>query len=178
MSEKLLFAKIIGVHGIKGFVKIQSFANSPESLFQYGPLSNEKGDQTYVLTLKNYKKNIAIVEIKGITNRNDAEALKGVKLYLDAALLPDTEEDEYYHKDLKGLDVFDPEENHIGKVIAVVNYGAGDILELDLFGKKSEMIPFDRQYVLEIDLKNHKMIVQMPLYLDVSPEEKEADQVD
>ena len=100
MSNKLLFGKIVSVHGIKGFLKIQYFTEDPLNLTAYGPLTDESGEKLFDITIKNVKKGNVIAAMKGIENRNDAEALIGQKLYIDETLLPEPEEDEYYHKDL------------------------------------------------------------------------------
>ena len=172
MSNKLLFGKIVGAHGIKGFLKVQYFTETPYSLVDYGPLTDESGEKLFDFEIKNAKKGNVIIAMKGIETRNDAELLIGQNLYIDEDLLPETDDDEFYHKDLEGMSVVSSEDEEIGTVKAVVNFGAGDLLEIILKSGKSELIPFHKDYVLDIDQKAQKIIVEMPIYLETSPEER------
>jgi 16S rRNA processing protein RimM len=98
-----------------------------------------------------------------VNDRNAAEALKGVALYVDRARLPSAEEGEFYHADLVGLAAEDREGHRIGTVVAVENYGAGDILELRLEGsRQTEMIPFADAFVPEVDVAGGRIVVVLP----------------
>ena len=175
MSNKLLFGKIVGVHGIKGFLKVQYFTETPYSLVDYGPLTDESGEKLFDFEIKNAKKGNVIIAMKGIETRNDAELLVGQELYVDEDLLPEPDEDEFYHKDLEGMAVISENNDEIGTVKAVVNFGAGDLLEIILKSGKSELIPFHKDYVLKVDQGVQKIVVEMPTYLETSPEERDEE---
>ncbi len=105
-----------------------------------------------------------VARIAGVSDRNGAEALKGLQLYVERARLPATSEDEFYNADLVGLRAEDAEGRRVGTVVAVVNYGAGDLLELRLEGtRKTELIPFTEAYVPVVDVPGNRIVVVLPI---------------
>src|SRR5690348_15774037 len=137
MGEKpamVLMGAIIGAHGIKGEVKVKSFAGTPAAIATYGALSDAKG-RIFDLSLVGKAtpgKDILIARINGVGDRNAAEALKGVELFVARDRLPKTADDEeFYLADLIGLDIVDQHGTAHGRVVSVENYGAGDVLSID-----------------------------------------------
>jgi 16S rRNA processing protein RimM len=143
----ILLAIIASAHGIQGAVKVKTFTQIPTNIFDYGPLRNEKG-QTFSLKLvREVSANSLIMKIDGITDRNQAEALRGTKLFVDRQSLPDLPEEEFYYNDLIGLTVKDLEGDLIGIIDALGNYGAGDFLEISDAEHHVYTIPFTREAV-------------------------------
>ena len=126
----ILLAVIAAAHGIRGAVKVKTFTSDPSNILSYGTLRDEKG-QVYTLKLVRVASpNSLIMTIKGIEDRNQAEALRGTKFFVERSQLPDPSDEEFYHNDLIGLRVQDLQGNDIGRVSAVSNFGAGDFLEI------------------------------------------------
>ncbi len=161
----ILLGRIVGAHGIKGEVLVHSFADEPGNIGSYGALSDKSGTRTFKLRVLRMTPNGAIVaRITGIADRNAAEALKGVELYVARDKLPEPDEDEFYYADLVGLAAVAPDGAHIGEIIAVQNYGAGDLIEIRITGRKeTELVPFADRFVPQVDLKSRKVVVVMPV---------------
>ena len=156
-ENPVLLAKIGAPHGIKGEVRVVSFTGNPMSLGDYGPLQDANGTYYKMRSIRP-SKNVLVVKFKGINSRQEADALKGVELFIDRASLPDdTEDDEYYAQDLIGMDVLDEAETHIGTVMTVPNFGAGDLLEIAPLKEDGSISPntwyleFTRENVPEIN---------------------------
>jgi len=126
----ILLAIIGAPHGIRGAVKVRAFTQSPEKLFDYGALQDETGHKYSLKLERVVLPDCVIATLEGVSNRNQAEALRGVKLYVERSQLPDLPEEEFYHTDLIGLPVQDLEGQDVGTVQAVSNFGAGDFLEI------------------------------------------------
>ena len=114
------------------------------------------------MVLGNPVPNGMAARLSGITTREEAEALKGVRLYADRAKLPALDDDEYYHADLIGLTVLDTGGTVVGRVTAVLNHGAGDLLEIQRPGKAAELLPFTRAIVPTVDLALGRIIADIP----------------
>ena len=162
MSDRICLGKITGAHGIRGEVKIKSFTENARAIDAYGPLENKDGSQTFVLKVTGRIKDDLRAKIKGCDDRNMAEALRGTELYVHRDALPELSQEEFYHTDLIGLDVKAlPNLKVIGKVAAMYNFGANDIVEIKLNGSnKLEMLPFTKEYVPEIKINEGYIIVQ------------------
>lgn len=161
-DRKLCIAAIAGAHGVRGLVKLKTFTEFPEDVAAYGPLTNKEG-QAYDITFKGMVKGLVLAQLSGVTDRNQAQELRGTELFIDRDLLPaPEEEDEFYYSDLVGLRVEDKEGTLLGLVRGVYNFGAGDILEFGLEGKKPEMVTFTESYVPEVDLEAGRLVVVMP----------------
>lgn len=153
----ILMAVIGAAHGIKGEVRVKSFAADPTALGDYGPLRARDGRVFTVKTVRPAKE-VVIVRFAEVADRNVAETLSGVELYVDRAALPDDlEEEEFYHADLVGLEVIDENDAAVGTVLAVHDFGAGDIIEVRPGSGKSLMIPFTRAAVPDISLSKRRM---------------------
>lgn len=161
--RRLLLGKIATAHGIKGLVKLIIYADDPHTLEKYRPLyTDEAGNKTLALTLKNPMGKYWLAAVKGITDRNQAEALRGTELWLDRDHLPEPEDGEYYHVDLIGLHAEDKNGINIGTVIGVSNFGAGDLLEIKPPKGISFYLTLTKENVLDILLEDGKVIVEIP----------------
>lgn len=157
-------AEITGAHGIQGMLKFKIFSDSPESLMEYKPLYDFKAEKEFEITHIAEHKNSYLGRIKTIDDRNKAEALKGTKLYIHKNILPEIDdEDTYYYRDLIGLTVKNTEDTIIGKVANVVDFGAGDLLEIaQVSDGKTFFLPFKTAYVPTVDIKKQEIIVIIP----------------
>jgi len=148
-------AQITSAHGIRGHVKAKCFLDNPHDLLTYSPLCNEEGEASYpVSKILSQTKDMLILQMEGVTTRTQAETLKGQKLMVDRRCLPELDEDTFYHADLMGLSVLTEDGAQIGKIRALHNFGAGDILEVETLSPTSAMLPFSQEMVPEIDLQN------------------------
>ncbi len=150
-QSPILMAVIGAPHGVKGEVRVKSFAAEPSALSGYGPLCAADGRQFEVTAIRP-QGNVLVVRLKGVADRSAAAALTGTELFVDRAVLPAVVEDEFYHADLVGLAVRDETGAVLGEVTAVQNYGGGDILELDFGGRSGVLIPFTSAAVPEVDV--------------------------
>ena len=160
-NEKVCLGAIVGVHGIKGEVKVKSFSDDERHLTRYGVLSNEAGDKTFDVKSVGHSKDLVRVKIKGVDDRNTAETLIGTGLYVKRDALPELSGEEYYHTDLIGLEARGKDGQKVGTVDAVYNFGAGDILELRLNDGSQEMLPFTTAFVPTVNIKDRSIIVEM-----------------
>jgi 16S rRNA processing protein RimM len=167
-KERVLLARITGVHGLKGEVKIATFTAEPEDVAAYGPLVSADGALTVeIASLRPAGANAVVARLRGVGDRTAAEALRGVDLYVSRAVLPpaDTDEGEYYHSDLVGLSAISPEGEQLGEIIAVHNFGAGDLLELRAHDtRKTQLIPFESAYAPVVDLEAGSITIVIPSY--------------
>ena len=161
-SKKVCLAAIAGAHGVQGLVKIKSFTERPEDAAAYGALSDESGKRQFHLTLKGQNKGLLLASIEGVSDRTAAEALKGVRLYVEREALPPIEDpEEFYHADLIGLAVVDQQGNRLGTVHAVEDYGAGSVLDVRE-GEKTLMLPFTLTAVPVVDLPGGRLVADPP----------------
>ena len=152
LQSPILMAVIGAPHGIRGEVRVKSFADDPIALSAYGPLSSADG-RAFEVEAVRPQGAIVVVRLKGVADRAAAEALTGTDLFIDRSALPEAvEEGEFYHADLIGLAVRDEEGAVVGEVAAVQNYGGGDILEVRLAGQRGVLIPFTAAAVPEVDV--------------------------
>ena len=159
-EARVCLGVITGAHGVRGLVKVKSFAEVPEDLAAYGPLTDEDGARVYTLSVTGHSKDALLVRVEGVGDRDQAQALKGTRLFVPRDVLPALDEEEtYYHADLLGLAAEDREGRPLGLVAAVHNFGAGDILELD--GKDRRLVPFTREAVPEVDLEGGRLVVEL-----------------
>lgn len=171
-QNKVCLGAIVGVHGIRGEVKVKSFSDDERHLTRYGLLSNESGDQTFDVKIMGHSKELLRVKIKGVDDRNTAETLIGTGLYIKRDLLPDLAEDEFYHTDLIGLEAKNTSGEVVGTVNAVYNFGAGDLIELKMSEDgRLEMLPFTKAFVPTINIKEHFIIVEMMQFAEDDEEE-------
>ncbi|WP_440409318.1 ribosome maturation factor RimM [Neorhizobium petrolearium] len=160
LENPVLMATIGTAQGLRGEVRVRSYTADPTALGDYGHLYSEDGLVFEILEIREAK-NMAIVRFRGINDRNAAEALNGLELFIERDNLPDEEleEDEFYYADLEGLEAVDEAGKSYGTVSAVYDFGAGDLLELKGPGRRPALIPFSEAAVLEIDLENGKILI-------------------
>jgi 16S rRNA processing protein RimM len=168
--NRILLGRITGAHGIRGEVAVQSFAHRPEAIGDYGALTDERGTRTFDLkVLRVTPKGAVVARVRGIADRNAAEALIGTELYVERDRLPPPAGDEYYHADLIGLAAVAPDGRRIGEIVGIQNYGAGDLVEIRLAGSEAtELIPFADAFVPEVDIPAGRIVVVMPASMDDS----------
>jgi 16S rRNA processing protein RimM len=161
MTKDVLLGVIIGAQGLKGAVKVKTYTASPENLGAYGPLHAKDGRAFGVVSAKPAKDG-AIVVFKGIDDRDSAERLKGVELFVARDALPHPEPDEFYHADLVGLKAEDTEGRAMGTVRALRNFGAGDVLELVRDDGDEVFLPFTHEVAREIDIVGGRIVIAAP----------------
>ena len=149
-------------HGVRGAFRLRCFTEAPENVAAYGPLCDADGNELFEIRIVGAARDGVIAKVAGIDDRDAAEALRGKRLYVPRARLPDPGEDEFYHEDLVGLAAKDKAGRTIGRVLAVLNFGAGDILEIETEGGRREMVPFTRDAVPAVDLAARVVEVVLP----------------
>ena len=166
-SERICVGAIAGSFGVSGEARLKSFCAEPEMIATYGPLFTEDGSQSYTIKLTRVVAGGLGVRISGVTTKEQADALRGTSLFVDRSRLPSLPDDEFYHADLIGLEVRDTGGVVLGRVIAVHNHGAGDLLEFSLQGQSgSKVIPFTVLAVPTVDLALGRVIADLPEGLD------------
>jgi 16S rRNA processing protein RimM len=166
-GKRVVLARIGAAHGIRGEVRVKTFTEDPAAIADYGDLAADDGRVFAVEAARaagGTDASMLVVRFAGVKDRNAAEALNGVELSVDRDLLPKTGEDEFYAADLVGLRAESPEGEPIGKVRAVVNYGAGDIVEILPPSGASILVPFSKAAVPEVDIASGRIVVIPPLY--------------
>ncbi len=157
----MLLGVIAAPHGVNGLVRIKSFTAEPADLAAYGPLFDEASTRSFEVAVVGTAKGVLICRITGVGDRNAAEDLRGVRLFVDRSKLPPlADPDEFYHADLIGLAVTDGQVRNLGVVKSVLDFGAGELLEIQLeAGGKSVLLPFSRETVPEVMLESGRLVV-------------------
>ena len=156
---RILIGVIGAPHGVKGEVRIKSFAEDPVALARYGALSDEAGRTFTVLGARAIKDDMVVARLEGVLDRDAAQRLTSLKLYLDRARLPAPAEEEFYHADLVGLEAVGEDGRALGRVAGVENYGGGDLLAIRPAGGEAVLVPFTRAFVPVIDLAGRRLVV-------------------
>ena len=174
-TNKIFLGQIGAAHGIKGQVRIATHTQDPEAIGSYGPLDTDRPGLTVTLTKVRLHKNVVVAHIKGVSDRTAAEQLNGVSLFIDRGRLPATEdEDDFYHADLIGLDARLDSGVTIGKISAVPNFGAGDLIEVrDPQSGDTYLYPFTKAVVPVVNLAEGYLTIVVPL--DAPEGEEEPD---
>ncbi|MEO1536658.1 MAG: ribosome maturation factor RimM [Pseudomonadota bacterium] len=162
-KDHVCVGAIAGSFGVKGEVRLKSFCAEPDAIDTYGPLSSEDGAKEWDVKVSRAIKNGFAARLSGIRTKEAADALRGTRLYAPREKLPDLPDDEFYHADLIGLTVFDTGGAELGRVKAVLNHGAGDLLEIAVKGAKQPiLLPFTRENVPTVDLDSSRVIADLP----------------
>lgn len=162
-DERICVGAIGGAYGVRGEVRLKSFTAQPEAIAAYAPLSTEDGSRLFEVSLGRAVKGGFTAQLSGVTTKEEADALKGVKLYAPRARLPQLPDDEFYHADLIGLEVFDTGGVSLGRVKAVHNHGADDLLEIHGPAlKASVLLPFTKAVVPTVDLASGRIVADPP----------------
>lgn len=160
-ADRVCVGAITGARGLKGEVRIKSFTAEPEDVAAYGPVSDKAGRRGFEIVIIGRVKGALVARIKGVDDRDAAEALKGTELYVLRSALPEPEAGAYYHADLKGLKVETRDGAALGSVKAVHNFGAGDVLEVAGGTGRGFMVPFAAG-VVSVDLESGRITVTPP----------------
>ncbi len=163
MSERICVAQIGGAHGIRGEVKLKSFTADPMAVKDYGMLEREDGGASLEIESVRPAKSHLVARFRGISDRDAAERLTNLKLFVPRERLPPPAADEFYHADLIGLPAMAADGTQVGTVIAVHDFGAGDILELrPQAGGTTILLPFSEACVPGVDIAGGRIIVALP----------------
>ncbi|MCO6385096.1 ribosome maturation factor RimM [Oceanicola sp. 502str15] len=162
-GEMICVGAIGGAFGVQGEVRLKSFCAEPSDIADYGPLSTEDGKRQFTVTLTRPLKGALGARVSGIATKEQADALKGTRLYVPRERLPALPDDEFYHNDLIGLTVTDAGGAELGKVQAVHDHGAGDLLEIRRTGSSDSFyLPFTRAAVPTVDLAAGRIVADPP----------------
>lgn len=159
-SDLVTIGVILGAHGVRGDVRVKSFTAEPEAVFDYAPFLSEQGQVLIEPAAVRTAKDHFIVSPKNTRQKEEWDGMKGTKLYVPREALPDTDDDEFYIEDLVGLDVYAGGETPLGRVKAVLNHGAGDLIEIQASGQpKPVLVPFTFEDVPTVDLSLGRIVV-------------------
>jgi 16S rRNA processing protein RimM len=159
-------ARIGAPHGVSGAVKLWTFTEDPLAVKSYGPLATKDGARRFEVTHAREAKGHLVATLKGVTTREGAERLNGIELYIARDKLPATDTDEYYHADLIGLAAVNAANEPIGRVIAIHNFGAGDIIEIAPLHGATMLLPFTNAVVPTVDLAKGRVVIELPAEID------------
>ena len=163
MSDLICIGAVAGSFGVRGEVRLKSFCAVPEDIESYSPLQSEDGSQKFTVSLTRVTNNGFVAILGGINTKEQADAIKGLRLFTPRDALPNLPDDEYYYSDLTGLDVFDTGGTLLGQVKSVVNHGAADLLEIHGTGLKDTVfLPFTQAAVPTVDLDQGRIIADPP----------------
>lgn len=158
-AKTVCLGRIVGAHGVRGIVRVQSYTANPDDLAAYGALSDATGSRRFALSVTGRVKGLLLARIEGVDDRNAAEALRGTELHIARAALPPTEGEEYYHVDLVGLRAESADGDALGRVSAIHDHGAGPIVEIQPPDGPSTLVPFTREHVPTVDIEAGRMVV-------------------
>ena len=149
-NNLILVGVISGAHGIKGDVLIRSFTKPFNNIFSLD-IIDIKGHKLKIKKITEKKQGIIVSRIESCINRNQAETLKGTRLYCHKENMPKLSDDEYYYNDLKNMPIFNEEGKKIAIVLGIVNFGAGDIVDIKFDNNKEEMLPFTKKFFPKVE---------------------------
>jgi 16S rRNA processing protein RimM len=174
MKDMVCLGAITGSYGVRGEARVKSFCADPSAIGNYGTLTDDAG-RTYTLTVTRPVKNGYAVRLSGVKSKEAADALRGQKLWAPRSALPDLPDDEYYYSDLIGLTAVDTGGEILGKIHAVHDHGAGDILEVrPVSGPGTVLVPFSIAVVPTVDLSAGRVVIDPPAGL-FSDDDDETD---
>ena len=172
MGARICIAKFGAAHGVRGEIRLWPFTDEPLSIAKYGPLESEDGRRRFEIAAVRAAKDHLVARIKGVDTRDDAEKLNGLELFVAREKLPATADGEFYHADLIGLAVVGTDDRPLGRIVAVHNFGAGDIIEIASGnGGETKLLPFTDAVVPTVDLASGRAVI-------VPPGEIEGDDAD
>ena len=172
MPSLILVGQVAGAFGVKGEVRVTAFTADPASLLDYGTLLDDGGRPTLVLTAGRVERNAVVAATLPALTREGAQALRGLRLYIERDRLPPPEdEDEFYLVDLIGLEAASSAGEPLGRVKSVANFGAGDLLEIAPAtpGEASWYAPFTREVVPKVDIEARRIVVDRPREAEEEP---------
>src|SRR6202047_4529093 len=166
MAAQICIARIGAAHGVRGAGKLWTFTEDPLAVKTYGPLVTKDGARSFEVATAREAKGHLVATLKGIATREEAEHLNGIELYIAREKLPATDEGEYYHADLIGLAAVNAADEPIGRVIAIHNFGAGDIIEIAPPQGATMLLPFTNAVVPTVDLAGGRAVIELPDEID------------
>lgn len=176
IADLIVVGAILGAHGVRGDVRVKSFTSDPDAVFSYGTLLSEHGKALIDPHRVRPTKDHFIVTPNHPRQKEEWDALKGTRLFVPRQALPDPGDDEFYIQDLVGLEVFSGGEAKLGRVKAVLNHGAGDLLEIQSPGQpKPVLVPFTLEDVPTVDVARGRLIVAS---FDIWADESRPEDID
>ncbi len=163
MDDKILVGVFGAPHGVRGEIRLKSYMQDPSSISGYGPLADASGGVYDIVAARLLKEDLLVVRVRGVADRDSAQRLTNLKLYLAREKLPAPAEDEFYCRDLIGLRAETAKGAVLGVIVAVPNFGAGDILEIAPPAGETMLFPFTREVVPEVDIRGGRVIVAPPV---------------
>jgi 16S rRNA processing protein RimM len=160
--EWVCVAMVAGAHGLRGALKLRCFTERAEDVAAYGPVFDRRGNRLFELRVVGPAPGGVLARVDRIEDRNAAEALRGIELFVPRAALPDLPADEFYYADLEGMEALHPDGSRLGIVQGVDNFGAGDVVEVLADDGRRISLPFTRRTVPSIDLERRRLVVQAP----------------
>jgi 16S rRNA processing protein RimM len=176
-TDRLIPLGIFGApHGVRGELRVKSYAGDPKALGAYGDLTDRTGKSVFKLTaLRALKDDMLVIRLAGIGTREAAEKLTGAELFARRGQLPPPSDDEFYHDDLVGLEAVSREGDKFGTIAALRNFGAGDILEIaPAGGGETLLLPFTKAVAVEIDFVGRRIVIVAPNEIDGEQREGEG----
>ncbi len=162
-DKRVLLGRCGAAHGIRGEIRVKSFTAEPDGIAAYGPLELEDGSRRLEIERMRDGDTVLIVKFRGIDDRNAAEALNGIGLTVPREAMPETDDEEtFYLTDLIGLNVEDLAGTHVGDIANVVDFGAGDLLEIQPPQGMSVYLPFSAAFVPTVDLAGRRVVIDPP----------------
>ena len=150
--------------GVRGEVRVKSLTDDPSAIAAYGPLTDKSRTRTFTFeSLRTLKGDMVVARVSGVSTREAAEALKGVEVFARRGQLPPPNEDEYYYDDLIGLEAVDVAGTYVGQVASLMNYGAGDVLEIaPVDGGETLLLPFTKGVAQHVDFDAGRIVIETP----------------
>lgn len=165
-GRRICLGVVVGAHGLGGAVRVKCFTERPADIATYGPLWDEAGTRQFALRVLSETKGVATAKIEGISSRDAAEALKGLRFMLDRDALPEPDEEEYYAADLVGLRAEGNDGRAYGTVAGLYDFGGGDILEIK--GPEGAMlVPFTKAAVPVVDVNGGRIVIDPPAEVEM-----------
>jgi 16S rRNA processing protein RimM len=179
VGARICIAKFGAAHGVRGEIRLWPFTQDPLAVANYGPLETEDGKRRFEIVAARAAKDHLVARVKGIDTRDDAEKLNGLELFVAREKLPATEDDEFYHADLIGLAAVTPRDEPLGRIIAMHNFGAGDIIEIATDnGGETKLLPFTNAVVPTVDLAARRVVIVLPDEIEGDDPENSRDNAD
>jgi 16S rRNA processing protein RimM len=166
MAAQICVARIGAAHGVRGAVRLWTFTEDPLVVMTYGPLTTRDGMRSFEVATVREGRGHLVATLKGVDTREEAERLNGLELYVAREKLPATGEGEYYHADLIGLAAWTSANEPLGRVAAIHNFGAGDIIEIAPPSGPTLLLPFTNAVVPTVDLAGRRVVIELPEEID------------
>ncbi len=164
MEERRVCVGVIaGAHGVRGDVRVKSFTEDPRDLVAYGPVTDISGRRAFSLKILGEARGLLRAHVAGIDDRDSAAALAGTELYVERGVLPEAGEDEFYHADLIGLRAEAEDGEELGAVVALYDFGGGDMIEIAQADGRGIVLPFTRAVVPVVDIAGGRIVVCLPV---------------